>query len=100
MVASPDPKPDEVVKAFIVLMVEAAVAVAPSPSKRDALVKELQDFCKQQATPYKDPRKIEFVDAAFLPKTISGKIKRAELRKLEKERYTGGKGQSCNIVAD
>jgi acyl-coenzyme A synthetase/AMP-(fatty) acid ligase len=52
-----------------------------------ALTRELQEFCKRNAAPYKYPRKIEFVDAAFLPKTISGKIKRAELKSLERGRY-------------
>jgi acyl-coenzyme A synthetase/AMP-(fatty) acid ligase len=52
-----------------------------------ALTRELQEFCKRNAAPYKYPRKIEFVDAAFLPKTISGKIKRAELKSLERRRY-------------
>ena len=47
----------------------------------DALVKELQEFAKKQTAPYKYPRKIEFVDE--LPKTISGKIKRKELKMKE-----------------
>jgi acyl-coenzyme A synthetase/AMP-(fatty) acid ligase len=50
-------------------------------------VTELQEFCKRNAAPYKYPRKIEFVDAAFLPKTISGKIRRGELKALERKRY-------------
>lgn len=87
VVPAPDPKRDEVVKAFIVLTHEAAQGIAGSAVRRDALVKELQDFCKRNAAPYKYPRQMEFVDPAFLPKTISGKIKRADLRKLEKERY-------------
>ncbi len=43
------------------------------------LTKEIQDYTKQVTAPYKYPRIIEFVDE--LPKTISGKIKRAEIRK-------------------
>jgi benzoate-CoA ligase family protein len=46
----------------------------PSPE----LVRELQDFIKQNTAPFKYPRWIEFVD--FLPKTATGKIKRFELR--------------------
>jgi acyl-coenzyme A synthetase/AMP-(fatty) acid ligase len=46
-------------------------------------VKELQDFCKANSAPYKYPRKIAFVEAETLPRTTSGKIKRAELRKGE-----------------
>jgi medium-chain acyl-CoA synthetase len=42
----------------------------------------MQDFCKKNASLYKYLRKIQFVDANFLPKTISGKIKRA-LKKIE-----------------
>jgi len=44
----------------------------------DDLVRELQDHCKSVAAPYKFPRIVEFADE--LPKTASGKIKRAELR--------------------
>jgi acetyl-CoA synthetase len=44
----------------------------------DELAKELQDFVKRMTAPYKYPRIIEFVPE--LPKTISGKIKRAEIR--------------------
>ncbi len=43
-----------------------------------ALAKELQDFAKNLTAPYKYPREIHFVDE--LPKTISGKIRRSELR--------------------
>jgi acyl-coenzyme A synthetase/AMP-(fatty) acid ligase len=46
------------------------------PSKE--LVQELQEHCKRETAPYKFPRIIEF--ATELPKTSSGKIKRAELR--------------------
>ena len=44
----------------------------------DALAAELQEHCKQVTAPYKYPREIEFVTE--LPKTISGKIRRIELR--------------------
>jgi len=44
----------------------------------DDLVKELQDHVKHTTAPYKYPRQIEFVDE--LPKTISGKIRRVEIR--------------------
>ncbi|KIX04108.1 uncharacterized protein Z518_07661 [Rhinocladiella mackenziei CBS 650.93] len=91
VVASPDEARDEVVKAFVVLIPSAA-SEYNTPESRAALVKEIQDFCKQNAAPYKYPRKIEFVDAQFLPKTISGKIKRAELKALERRRYNESKG--------
>lgn len=78
VVSSPDETRGEVVKAFVVL----AKGVAGS----DALARELQDHVKRVTAPYKYPRKIEFVDS--LPKTISGKIIRKELR----EREWKGKG--------
>jgi medium-chain acyl-CoA synthetase len=73
VVASPDETRGEVVKAFVVLVkgVEGS----------DALARELQDHVKRVTAPYKYPRKIEFV--AALPKTISGKIIRKELRDRE-----------------
>jgi len=50
----------------------------------DELTKELQRHVKEITAPYKYPRIIEYV--AELPKTISGKIKRAEIRARDKER--------------
>ena len=73
VVSSPDPTRGEVVKAFVVLV----NGVEPS----DDLIKELQDYVKATTAPYKYPRKIEFVGT--LPKTISGKIRRKELRDAE-----------------
>jgi acetyl-CoA synthetase len=49
------------------------------------MVLDIQKHVKRTTAPYKYPRDIEFVDE--LPKTISGKIKRAELREREKQRY-------------
>jgi medium-chain acyl-CoA synthetase len=79
VVSSPEESRGEVVKAFVVLTEE----VVSKP--QDALAKELQDFCKEHAAPYKYPRKIQFVDAAFLGqyKTISGKTQRKRLKELE-----------------
>ena len=71
-----DPLRGEIVKAFVVL----ASGHAPS----DALAAELQEHVKIVTAPYKYPREIEFV--ADLPKTISGKIRRTELRQIERER--------------
>lgn len=73
VVGVPDPKGirGEVVKAFVVL----AKGFKPSAS----LTKELQEYVKRATAPYKYPRIIEYVDE--LPKTISGKIIRRELRK-------------------
>jgi acetyl-CoA synthetase len=44
----------------------------------DALARTLQDHVKEQTAPYKYPRRIDFADA--LPKTASGKVRRALLR--------------------
>ena len=70
VVGRPDELRGEIVKAYVVL----AESYDPSP----ALVTEIQDFVKQITAPYKYPREIEFRPA--LPKTISGKIRRVELR--------------------
>jgi acetyl-CoA synthetase len=79
VVASPDPDRGSIVKAFVLLKEH----VQPS----DELVKELQNHVKTVTAPYKYPREIEFVDS--LPKTASGKIRRVELRELEKKRKLG-----------
>ena len=52
----------------------------------DALVRQLQEHVKQRTAPYKYPRVIEFVDT--LPMTISGKIKRALIRRLDSAKST------------
>ena len=70
VVAKPDDLRGEIVVAFITL----AAGYAPS----DDLAGEIQGFVKNLTAPYKYPRRIEFRDA--LPKTISGKIRRIELR--------------------
>ncbi|MEX2482614.1 MAG: acyl-CoA synthetase, partial [Gammaproteobacteria bacterium] len=73
VVASPDATRGAVVKAFVVL--------ARGYSGSDELVRELQEHVKNVTAPYKYPRKIEFVEN--LPKTVSGKIRRVELRARE-----------------
>lgn len=50
----------------------------------DDLIKELQDHVKRETAPYKYPRVIEFVDE--LPKTISGKIRRVEIRENDNKK--------------
>ncbi|KAK5156790.1 hypothetical protein LTS14_005003 [Recurvomyces mirabilis] len=80
VVASPDAARGDVVKAFIVRNKEFLSADVSQ------LAAELQRFCREMAAPYKYPRKIEFVCENFLPKTISGKIRRVELRQLEVQR--------------
>jgi acetyl-CoA synthetase len=60
------------------LVVKATCVLAKGWEPSDALVKELQTHVKQTTAPYKYPRIVELVDE--LPKTISGKIKRAQIR--------------------
>lgn len=69
--AAPDPVRGQVVKATIVL--------AKGFTASDELKKEIQDHVKKVTAPYKYPRIVEFVDE--LPKTASGKIRRAEIRR-------------------
>ena len=68
----PDPIRGQLVKATIVL------AEGWKSKIGDDLVKELQNHVKKTTAPYKYPRVIEFVDE--LPKTISGKIRRVDIR--------------------
>ncbi len=76
VVSSPDETRGEIVKAFVIL--------TPGFEASDDLKKELQDHVKSVTAPYKYPRKLEFVDS--LPKTVSGKIRRIELREAEWEK--------------
>ena len=69
-VAAPDPERGAVVRAVVVLR----DGFSPTP----ALAKELQEHVKAETAPYKSPRIVDF--ASELPKTSSGKVKRAELR--------------------
>ena len=73
--AAPDELRGQVVKATVVLK--------PGFTASDELKKELQEHVKRTTAPYKYPRIIEFVDE--LPKTISGKIRRVEIREEDAE---------------
>ena len=77
----PDPIRGMVVKATVVLGKEW------KDKAGDALVKELQNHVKHETAPYKYPRIIEFVDE--LPKTISGKIRRVEIRERDEKDSKG-----------
>ena len=70
MVGKPDPSRGQIVKTFVIL--------AEGRTGSDELAAELQDHVKATTAPYKYPREIEFV--ADLPKTVSGKIRRVQLR--------------------
>ncbi|HDI10335.1 MAG TPA: acyl-CoA synthetase, partial [Euryarchaeota archaeon] len=76
VIGVPDEVRGQIVKAFVVLK--------PGYEPSQDLVKELQEHVKRITAPYKYPREIEFVKE--LPKTMSGKIKRKELRKMELKR--------------
>ncbi len=77
VVGSPDRIRGLIVKAFVVLN----TGFEPS----ELLVRELKNHVKRTTAPYKYPREIEFVHD--LPKTISGKIKRNDLRTAELKKY-------------
>ncbi len=74
-VASPDPKRGDIVKAFIVL------GEGREPSEE--LATEIKGFVREHLSAYAYPRDIEFVDD--LPKTLTGKIRRIELREAERQ---------------
>jgi acyl-coenzyme A synthetase/AMP-(fatty) acid ligase len=69
-VSAPDPERGAVVRAVVVLR--------PGAEAGERLARELQDHVKAETAPYKYPRIVEFADS--LPKTASGKIRRAQLR--------------------
>lgn len=66
----PDTDRGQVVKAFVIL--------SPGQQASDDLAEEIKDHVKSVTAPYKYPRQIEFIDE--LPKTVSGKVRRVELR--------------------
>jgi acetyl-CoA synthetase len=87
VVPSPDPVRTAVPKAFVLL----APGLAPSAE----LAKEIVAWVKERVAPYKRIRRLEFVSrdpgevGVTMPKTISGKIRRVELRALEAARPPG-----------
>ncbi|WP_128478379.1 acyl-CoA synthetase [Halorussus pelagicus] len=76
-VASPHDERGNVVKAYVVL--------ADGREGSEELTDELQEYMKAETAPYKYPRRIEYVEE--LPTTSSGKIRRIELRKQEKQQF-------------
>ena len=74
--AVPDPDRGQIVKATVVL--------TKGFTASEALIKELQNHVKRVTAPYKYPRVIEFVNE--LPKTISGKIRRVEIRETDSKK--------------
>src|SRR6185436_13615347 len=82
----PDDMRGEVVKAFVVAV--------PAAEATPELAEDLRQHVRTRLAPYEVPREIEFV--AELPLTVTGKIRRNELRRLDAERrasasdHTGG----------
>ena len=76
VVASPDEMRGSIVKAFIIL--------APGYVPSEELTRSIQEHVRSVTAPFKYPRVIEYVSE--LPKTISGKIRRVELREQEERR--------------
>jgi acetyl-CoA synthetase len=89
VVPSPDPVRTAVPKAF--------VALAPGHEPSRALGLEILEFVRARMAPYKRVRKIEF---AVLPKTISGKIRRVELRRLEATRQASAERGEHEVAWD
>jgi len=79
-VASPDPKRGDIVKAFVVL--------AAGHEADDETADAIRTFVRGHLSAYAYPREIEFVDD--LPKTLTGKIRRIDLREAERERKQQG----------
>ena len=73
----PDPVRGQLVKATIILR--------SGYEPTDELKKEIQNFTKKETAPYKYPRVVEFVET--MPKTISGKVRRVEIRNKDIEKY-------------
>jgi acetyl-CoA synthetase len=78
VVPSPDPVRLHVPKAFVVL--------APGFEANAEMARSILQHVRERVSPYKRVRRIEFRE---LPKTISGKIRRAELRRIESQRVSG-----------
>ncbi len=73
VLGSPDEERGEIVKAFVV--------AAPGVAVTDALTRELQAYVRERLSAYEYPRAVAFVDE--LPTTVTGKIRRGELRRLD-----------------
>ena len=74
------PVPDEVRGQIV----KATIVLVKGREGTDELKKEIQEYVKTHTAPYKYPRIVEFVDE--LPKTISGKVRRVEIRKNDLEK--------------
>ncbi len=89
VVPSPDPLRLSLPKAFVALK---PGVLANAETARDILL-----FCKERLAPYKRIRAIEFTE---LPKTVSGKIRRVQLRAQEKDRRSAGERGTTEFWLD
>lgn len=88
VVPSPDPIRLAIPKAFVLLV--------PGREPDAELAQEVLSFVRSRVAPYKRIRRLEFITA--MPKTISGKIRRVELRNLEHSRGVGSDGSGRSPV--
>jgi acetyl-CoA synthetase len=79
VIGAPDPQRGQLVKAFVKLM--------PGTLRSQTIVAEIQDHVKQKLGAHEYPREVEFVDE--FPQTVTGKIKRRDLREMEQRRRAG-----------
>ena len=89
VIPSPDPLRHAVPKAFVTLV--------PGVTPSREVAADIFSYCKNALAPYKRIRRIEFTD---LPKTISGKIRRVELRALEQNRRATGERGAHEFLED
>ena len=79
VIGSPDDERGEIVKAYVV--------ASPDAEPGDELARELQTFVRERLAAYEYPRAVSFVDE--LPMTVTGKIRRGELRRLDSVHEAG-----------
>ena len=89
VIPSPDPLRHAVPKAFVTLV--------PGVTPSREVAADIFSYCKNALAPYKRIRRIEFTD---LPKTISGKIRRVQLRALEQNRRATGERGAHEFLED
>ncbi|NLA76630.1 MAG: AMP-binding protein, partial [Clostridiales bacterium] len=65
-------------------LVKATIVLREGVEPSEELKKELQTYVKRETAPYKYPRVIEFVNS--LPRTVNGKVRRAEIRRMDIEK--------------
>ncbi len=79
VIGVPDPQRGQIVKAFVKLM--------PGAERSEQIISELQDHVKKRLGAHEYPREVEFIDE--FPMTVTGKVKRRDLREMEERRRSG-----------